>query len=798
MAEPILVQMVQYREEYVSRSLNRKSSGVVKPGVYAGFRLRHLTGTILSIENDGNSYPYSVAVVEREGYSITVRMTDAGEITVPEGSWYVCVEAYYSLGVDGYQRIVLVQSPEDYHVILGKVTSDGTTITSFSYDEREIGLTVGFIEGLIAACKAELESKVSEAESRAYQYTDARIAEVSGGAFQGYLSVPTLTGPSVGVSGASVTFNSTASALLSGATLASFEFTLPDASTQTVAAVNNAASVTFTLAGSTGEVQSVSVAAIDNYGNRSARVSNEITISAGNVAPDISGLTHNIPAEMTVGITKTCNISGAVDPEGEAVTYSLTLPTGMTASKTTGIAENEPFTLTPDVTMVPDVSVNITIIAQDLQGWSTSAVINTMILASQGSSDEVPSVIGTPWQGGYYAGQIRQDDGIYALVVSPKATGENTKQYKTTASADPVAANNTYDGKMITDLLNDSAHPAFQWAKSLSIGGFTDWYIPAADELEILYRNLKPGTTANYTSTHVLHNAINGTNPYSIPEGAGYTSGDPAQTGILAFRAGGAEALTESYYWSSTQYAANTDGAWRQKFINGNQNDYYKDLDYYVRAVRRVLIQSFDELAPTTIGGAYEGGYYAGMMMQDDGIYALVVASKATGENTKQYKTTASDDPVAANNTYDGKMITDLLNDSAHPAFQWAKSLSIGGFTDWYIPAADELEILYRNLKPGTTANYTSTHVLHNAINGTNPNSIPEGASYTSGDPAQTGILAFRAGGAEALTESYYWSSTQYAATTYGAWIQYFGNGHQGSGSKDNGIYVRAVRRVKL
>jgi hypothetical protein len=54
-------------------------------------------------------------------------------------------------------------------------------------------------------------------------------------------------------------------------------------------------------------------------------------------------------------------------------------------------------------------------------------------------------------------------------------------------------------------LLADSAHSAGAFtlllnsALDLSIGGHTDWYLPARYELDIAYFNLKPGTRVNDT-----------------------------------------------------------------------------------------------------------------------------------------------------------------------------------------------------------------------------------------------------------------------------------------------------------
>jgi hypothetical protein len=49
---------------------------------------------------------------------------------------------------------------------------------------------------------------------------------------------------------------------------------------------------------------------------------------------------------------------------------------------------------------------------------------------------------------------------------------------------------------MVTAGIDD--HPAAQFCVNLSIGGFTDWYLPARYELDIAYFNLKPSLqTAN-------------------------------------------------------------------------------------------------------------------------------------------------------------------------------------------------------------------------------------------------------------------------------------------------------------
>jgi hypothetical protein len=118
-----------------------------------------------------------------------------------------------------------------------------------------------------------------------------------------------------------------------------------------------------------------------------------------------------------------------------------------------------------------------------------------------------------------------------------------------------------------------------------------------------------------------------------------------------------------------------------------------------------------------------------------------------------------------------------------------AAGTGIGGFNDWYIPAKNELEILYYNLKPNTTANSTTS--------GINPNAVPARASnYTAGNPAQTTNALF-AGGAQAFsTAVLYWSSSEYSSSTTSAWYQSFGSGSQSINNKSINFYARAIRRV--
>lgn len=132
-----LTQQIQWHEQYASHALNRKFAGIIPQGVYHGFVVTPLTGMSLSIAPDVSEHPLSVAVVERDGYSVTIT-SDADEtFTVPEGTegeWFLCLSAQYVLSATGTQEFVLVASAslEGYHVVLARLTlpTGTTTITA--------------------------------------------------------------------------------------------------------------------------------------------------------------------------------------------------------------------------------------------------------------------------------------------------------------------------------------------------------------------------------------------------------------------------------------------------------------------------------------------------------------------------------------------------------------------------------------------------------------------------------------------------------------------------------------------
>ena len=201
------------------------------------------------------------------------------------------------------------------------------------------------------------------------------------------------------------------------------------------------------------------------------------------------------------------------------------------------------------------------------------------------------SLIGTPYEGGFFAGYISHTaDGVatHGLIVAPRATGASGTgytlttfyQWKTTADS-TSGTDSLFDGASNSANMNNASHPAAQFCEGLTIGGYSDWYLPALYELDIAYKNLKPTTTNNLTSF--------GINPYAVPaRGSNHTAEDPARTLSTAFQSGGAEAFVADSHWASTQVS--TVSAYDLNFGDGQRRILTKISTIYTRAFRKFAL----------------------------------------------------------------------------------------------------------------------------------------------------------------------------------------------------------------
>lgn len=198
-------------------------------------------------------------------------------------------------------------------------------------------------------------------------------------------------------------------------------------------------------------------------------------------------------------------------------------------------------------------------------------------------------VVGDSIWGGYLAGAISTSgDGVatHYLVVAPKATGETSAKVWD-SSGDVTGFTSVIDGPTNSAGLAalGAGYAAATWCEALSIGGYTDWYLPSQNELVTLYYFLKPTTTANTAFPYSGSNA-NAVAPQPIS--TAFTSGSPAQTSVAIFQSGGAQAFEAVRYWSSTEYTDSYSIA--TEFNSGGTGVRIRNSSDYVRAVRRVAI----------------------------------------------------------------------------------------------------------------------------------------------------------------------------------------------------------------
>ena len=187
--------------------------------------------------------------------------------------------------------------------------------------------------------------------------------------------------------------------------------------------------------------------------------------------------------------------------------------------------------------------------------------------------------IGFETEGGHFAGIIHINGQKFGIVVSPKE-GDMDDQQWGEFDQEIEGARSFFDGQANTQAMAEAGSELAKAIQALNINGHNDWYLPARDELELVYRNLKPTDNRNFR--------LSGDNPSSVPVGYAYSIDEPAQTITTDFQEDGEQALQPTWYWSSTQSSAHY--AWSQDFADGGQDRDPKGSAFRARAVRRFLI----------------------------------------------------------------------------------------------------------------------------------------------------------------------------------------------------------------
>jgi len=326
---------------------------------------------------------------------------------------------------------------------------------------------------------------------------------------------------------------------------------------------------------------------------------------------------------------------------------------------------------------------------------------------------------------------------------------------------------------------------------NLTIGAYSDWFLPSKDELNEMYLNIGQGNDL----------------------GLGNIGGFANHT-----------------YWSSTEY--NTNRAWMHGFDFANQGNYNKAYNLYVRAVRAFAptllgctdstATNYNALANTDDGSCIIIGCtdstaanYNPLANTDDGSCIAVVLGCIDSTATNYNALANTDDgsctyPLAVGDTYQGGIIfyldslggglisapTDQFISTAYTGTLWGcdgtliagadgtaigtgaqntidilagcatsgtaadicANLTIGTYSDWFLPSKDELNLMYLNIGPGDALGLGNIGGFSNIFMGNNT----------------------------------YWSSTEYNANR--AWMHGFDFANQGNYNKAYNLNVRAVR----
>lgn len=161
-------------------------------------------------------------------------------------------------------------------------------------------------------------------------------------------------------------------------------------------------------------------------------------------------------------------------------------------------------------------------------------------------SPTIQKSVGDTFQGGIIFYLDGNGGGLIAATSDQSTVSANTdgSNWGCTGNniigADSSAVGSGYQNTIDIELGCISAGTAADVCANLNLGGYSDWFLPSKDELDLMWQNLADS------------NNIGGFAPYT--------------------------------YWSSTE--DNSENAWMQNFFTGIQRSRAKSSGYWVRAVR--------------------------------------------------------------------------------------------------------------------------------------------------------------------------------------------------------------------
>ena len=202
--------------------------------------------------------------------------------------------------------------------------------------------------------------------------------------------------------------------------------------------------------------------------------------------------------------------------------------------------------------------------------------------------------------------------------------------------------------------------------------------------------------------------------------------------------------------------ATHTDGSW----IN---TDIYSGEAFLNTVDQRIFVRTGANIKEIQfqnywVGQSFGGGVIFHTYRDANNVEHGLICSIVEQSTSSQWSdiTSAS---VGTTTTWNGQANTNLMaaqTSATSGAWKFANDYSYGGFTDWYLPAIDELSFLFQNR---FNVNKTLASI----------------------------------GGATQIEDVDYWSSTEYSATR--SYFFYFGYGYASNNPKANTYRVRAIRQ---
>ena len=248
--------------------------------------------------------------------------------------------------------------------------------------------------------------------------------------------------------------------------------------------------------------------------------------------------------------------------------------------------------------------------------------------------DEFILPIGEPIAGGFFAGvidttrnniqpnDVYQDGKRYMLIMSPGThESSHSRAWDTVGGVTESGCLTRWDGLSATNFIIAKSHSRYQAFNHLNnlrasnpapyYPNASDWYIPAMDEMELLYRYFKPHiysnskrvvTRCNFPSDEFDSHEESGRNISSLDATNNpYSEFIPDQTPLVNFHEKEDDSLKGVRYWTSTDADSDDSIGWTRAWTMGvrssfsgrgrlNVTDKSSNTWSIIRPVRRILL----------------------------------------------------------------------------------------------------------------------------------------------------------------------------------------------------------------